>query len=412
MAEEMTRSYRQYRALLFIVLGACYLIVFFHRNALGVVAVDMMDDLGVQAALMGLLSAGYFYPYAFMQLPTGLLSDSWGARKTIVSFLAIAAAGSLLFGASSGSGGVLVGRILVGIGVSTIYVCTFKIIADWYHGTEFATMNALLVSVGGIGLMISTVPLAWLSTLYGWRTPFVATGIITLALVAVVWLFVKDSPEEHRSGRGTAPHPNATWEAMKRTVATIVGSRRFWPANIWMMCTFSIYIAFGGLWGGPYLMHVYGLTKIEASRILLMIAVAMIVGSPLLGVLSDRIFKLRKRMLSASSALLATTFTIIILFIDTLPMAALYVLTLCIGLFAVGIMPVGYASIKDLFPRTMAGTATGIANLFPFLVGALLQPSLGLVLEAVGKNGGVYTAAAYQYAFCILLACSLVAFVC
>jgi MFS family permease len=93
-------------------------------------------------------------------------------------------------------------------------------------------------------------------------------------------------------------------------------------------------------------------------------------------------------------------------------MAALYALTLCIGLFAVGIMPVGYASIKDLFPRSMAGTATGIANLFPFLVGALLQPALGLVLETVGKNGGVYTASAYQYAFCILLACSLVAFVC
>jgi MFS family permease len=405
-------TYRRYRALLFAILGACYLVVFFHRNAVGVVAVDMMDDLSVGAGIMGLLSAGYFYPYAFMQLPTGLLSDTWGARKTIASFMVIAAAGSLLFGASSSSGGVLVGRILVGIGVSTIYVCTLKLIAEWYHGNEFATMNSLLVSVGGIGLMVSTVPLAWLSTLYGWRTPFVATAAVTIALIAIVWLYIKDSPDEHLNGKHAEKKVVFTWEAMMGPIRTVLGRKQFWPANIWLMCSFSLYIAFGGLWGGPYLMHVYGMSKIAASKILLMIAIAMIVGSPLIGIFSDKVVKCRKRVMMSTSVGLIVTLALFAAFVDTLPLWGRYVLMLLFGLFAVGAMPVGYASIKDLFPKKMAGTATGLGNFFPFIMGAVLQPLLGYILEANGKVGDAYTSSGYQYAILVLLGCSVVAFVC
>ncbi len=405
-------SYRRYRALLFAILGVCYLVVFFHRNAVGVVAVDMMDDLAVGAGIMGFLSAGYFYPYAFMQLPAGLLSDSWGARKTIASFMLIAAFGSLIFGASSASAGVLVGRILVGIGVSTIYVCALKLIAEWYHGNEFATMNSLLVAVGGIGLMVSTVPLAWLSTLYGWRTPFMFTGAITAVLIAVVWLNVKDSPEEHRNKGRTAQKVPMTSASIMSTVRTILGARAFWPANIWLMCSFSLYIAFGGLWGGPYLMHVYGMSKLAASKVLLMIAIAMIIGSPLIGVFSDKVFKCRKRVMITTSIGLMATLSLFVVFVDTLPLWGRYVLMLLFGLFAVGAMPVGYASIKDLFPKKMAGTATGLGNFFPFMMGAILQPALGFILDATGKVGDTYSAQAYQYAILVMLGCAVAAFVC
>lgn len=412
MEGQDTQAYRRYRALLFLIIGACYLVVFFHRNAVGVVAVDMMADLGVGAGIMGLLSAGYFYPYALMQLPTGILSDTWGARKTAASFMLIAAVGSLVFGASNASSGVLVGRVLVGVGVSTIYVCALKLIADWYHGTEFATMNSLLVSVGGLGLMVSTVPLAWLSNLYGWRTPFVATAVVTLALIAVVWVYVKDTPDEHRAGIGGIVRTPVTWNTMKASVRTILGARAFWPANIWLMSSFSLYIAFGGLWGGPYLMHVYGMSKVEASTVLLMISLSMIFGSPLIGLLSDKVFKCRKRVMVASSAGLVAVLAVFAAFSSSLPVPALYALTLLFGFFAVGAMPVGYASIKDLFPLGMAGTATGIANFFPFMMGGILQTVMGFVLERGGDVDGVYASAAYQHVFFLMVAFAVLAFAC
>lgn len=403
-------SQRRYRALLFILLGACYLTVYFHRNAVGVVALDMMSDLKIDAAVMGMLSAGYFYPYAFMQLPTGILTDSWGPRKTLVSFLVLSAVGSFLFGMSYSSSGVLVGRILVGIGVSTVYICTLKLISQWYHGDEFATMNSLLVAIGGVGLLASTVPMAWASDIYGWRMPFVATGAITVVLIIIAWLFVHDSPHARiRDNEGPPRHPRLS---VKNAVLTILGSRRFWPACIWLMCSFSLYIAFGGLWGAPYLMHVYGLSKADASGILMMIAFGMIVGSPAVGLLSDKVLKRRKPVHIASSLLLVAIMALFVTWTDSLPLFSLYILMFLFGIAAVGALPVGYASIKDLFPVEMAGTTTGIANLFPFLLGAVLQPIMGYILEQFGKNGDTYSVTGYQYAISVLLVCAVVAFIC
>lgn len=409
MINTAAMSRRRYSVILFILLCFLRCMLSFHRSAVGVVAVDMMNDLKVDAALLGLLSAGYFYPYAIMQIPIGLLSDSQGARKTITIFLSIAALGSLLFGISKSPSGVLFGRILVGIGVSTIYVCTLKLISQWYHGDNFATMNSLLVSIGAIGLLISTVPLAWLSDLYGWRMPFIMTSAITVVLIVFVWLCIHDSPESRNNNK-----KNVTLHSrppLKKSIFTILSSKRFWPPCIWLMCSFSLYIAFGGLWAAPYFMHVYGLTKIEASRILMMIAFGMIIGSPLIGILSDKIVKRRKPIHIASSTLLVITILIFVLFVDSIPLPILYLLVFCFGIFAVSVMPVGFASIKDLFPKEMAGTASGIANLFPFILGAILQPLMGYILENVGKNGDIYTATAYQYAITVLLICAIVAMI-
>jgi MFS family permease len=159
-------------------------------------------------------------------------------------------------------------------------------------------------------------------------------------------------------------------------------------------------------------MHVYGMSKIAASKILLMIAIAMIVGSPLIGIFSDKVVKCRKRVMMSTSVGLIVTLALFAAFVDTLPLWGRYVLMLLFGLFAVGAMPVGYASIKDLFPKKMAGTATGLGNFFPFIMGAVLQPLLGYILEANGKVGDAYTSSGYQYAILVLLGCSVVAFVC
>ena len=100
MLNSLKQNFKLYRNLIFIIMGICYLLVFFHRVAPAVVAIDMMDDLKAGATLIGFLASGYFYPYAIMQLPTGILSDSWGPRKTISLFFLIAAVGSIFLGLS------------------------------------------------------------------------------------------------------------------------------------------------------------------------------------------------------------------------------------------------------------------------------------------------------------------------
>lgn len=431
--EIMTKStkldFKEYRLLVFLIIGLGYLLVFFHRVAPAVVALDMMSDLKAGAVLIGFLASGYFYPYAIMQLPTGILSDSWGPRKTITLFFLIAAVGSVILGLSIDISSAILGRVLVGLGASTLYVCALKILSQWYKGEEFATMTGFLIAIGGVGLLVSTIPLALLSNAIGWRMPFILTGAITLMLALLVWFFVRNSPEElgmpavvtnNLSKDSNIPllgmpavvknsPSNKKRVPLLKSVIKVLSLKYYWPVSIWMFCTMAIYLAFGGLWGGPYLIQIYGMTKVEASRVLSMIAVGMIIGSPLMGILSDRIIKRRKIVVNVSSVLLLIIMAFLYFSISSISTMGLYLICFGLGIFSVGVIAIGYALIKDLFPIEIAGTSTGIANFFPFLMGALYQPLMGYILELNGKLGDSYTAIGYQNAFLVLFISSIIA---
>ncbi len=150
MADEYLTKALRYRWLIFWILAFSYVLVYFHRLCPAVVAVDMMRDLKAGGGLIGLLGAAYFYPYALMQLPAGLLSDSWGPRKTITLFFCVAFAGSLLLGLAPNLFWAIAGRTLVGLGVAMLFVPTMKILAEWFRVKEFAFMTGILMAMGGI----------------------------------------------------------------------------------------------------------------------------------------------------------------------------------------------------------------------------------------------------------------------
>ena len=185
---------------------------------------------------------------------------------------------------------------------------------------------------------------------------------------------------------------------------------RFWPVAIWFFFNCAVFFSFGGLWGGPYLMQVYGLTKAQAGQILSMLAVGMIVGSPLLSFLSNRVFKGRKPVLVLSSFALVCLTALLAFYTDELPMAGLYLICLGLGIFSSAIVVIGFTTTKELFPVRIAGTSTGLVNLFPFMGGAVFQPLLGHVLERQGRVEGAFTIAGYKQAFFVLLICGLIAF--
>ena len=290
------------RWLIFAVLGAGYLLVYFHRLCASVTAVDMMRDLGAGGVLIGMLAAAYFYPYALMQLPAGLLADSFGPRKTITVFFLAAAAGSVLLGLAPTAFVAIAGRALVGIGVAMLFVATMKVLAEWFAPDEFASMTGILIALGGMGSLIAMTPLALLSAAVGWRVSFILVGLFTLVLTFMIWRFVRDRPAELG-----LPSPVVHGPAGEKPIGLREGVRRvlsekyFWPLALWFFFDCAIFFTIGGLWGGPYLMHVYGMTKAGAGNILSMLAVGMIVGSPALSYASNRIFRGRKPVLVLTS---------------------------------------------------------------------------------------------------------------
>lgn len=409
--EQMLRKALRYRWLIFWVLAIGYLFVYFHRVSSAVVAPELVKAFGISGAVLGILASAYFYPYASMQLPVGLLADSLGPRKTVTTFLLIACLGAILFGLSPNIAVAIFARVLVGLGVAALFVPTMKILAEWFRAKEFATMTGLLMAVGGIGWLSAATPLALLTTWLGWRMAFVLIGVITLTIAILAWAFVRNKPEEMGWPRiAEATEATQAEVGLLEGVRIVLSRRHFWPLACWFFLSYGTVIGFGGLWGGPYLMEIYGLSKPQAGNVLMMIAVGMIIGSPLLGWLSDKVFSARKPVMVGGAFIYFLSWLPLAMRPGDLTVALLYILSLLIGVFGSAIVIVAFTANKELFPKEIAGTSTGLVNIFPFAGGAVFPPLMGYIMDKVGRVGGAYPVEAYQHAFLFCLLAALAAF--
>jgi len=408
-----------FRWLIFFILALAYFFVYFHRLSLSVVANDLAKDFQTTASTIGLLGSIYFYCYAIMQFPAGLLSDSIGPRKTVTFFLLIASAGSILFGFAPNIEMAFAGRVMVGLGVSMVFIPTMKILSQWFRAHEFALMAGILNAVGGAGVLAATWLLALMVAWLGWRVSFEIIGVCTLIIVGLGWVIIRDRPEDkglpslaeidNKGKEAAAPAIQiGLWEGARR----VVSEKYFWPVAIWFFFDCGIFFGFGALWSGPYLMHVYGMTRGEAGAVLSMIAWGMIVGSPVLGFLSDRVLKSRKKVFVLCTLGLTLLLLFINIFPSGLPHAALYILFFIFAICASSIVVIGFTMTKELFPVEMAGTSVGTVNLFPFLGGAIFMPILGKVLDAYPKSTTGYSIDTYSKTLLHLLGTSFAALFC
>lgn len=420
MDEKLVRKVLSWRWAIFAVLGLAYFFVYFHRLSLSVVAADLARDFKTTGSVLGLLGSMYFYCYAAMQFPAGLLSDSVGPRKTVTFSLLLAAAGSLLFGLAPGLGTAFAGRVMVGLGVSMVFIPTMKILSQWFRATEFAVMAGLLNAIGGLGVLAGTWLLGLLATQFGWRTSFQLIAGCTVIILVLVWLIVRDRPADRgwpclgEMDQGPSPTPPAAekiglWAGARQ----VVSEKHFWPIAVWFFFDCGIFFGFSGLWGGPYLMHVYGMSRGQAGAVLSMIAWGMIVGSPLLGVLSEKVLRSRKKTFIFASAVLAMLLAFVTVFPAGLPRPVLYVWFFLFSVSSSAIVIMGFTATKELFPVEIAGTSVGTVNLFPFLGGAVFMPLLGRILDAYPRTvADAYPVEGYRTVLVVLFVASVLALAC
>lgn len=401
-------SMPSYRWYIFWVLALQFMFVYFHRVSSAVVAPELIKDFHISATALGVLSAGYFYMYALMQVPAGLLSDSWGPRKTITLFTFVAGFGAILFALAPGFGMATFARILVGLGLSTTFVSSMKIFSSWFFAREYARVSGIFLGVGGVGWLIASTPLAVLSQWYGWRPVFVAIGIISLFLGGLTWLVVIDTPERRQSGERIEPPQGDKGRRIGYDIKQVLREKYFWPLAIWSFINGGILFGFFGLWAGPYLIDVRGLSKADAGNILSMVALSMIVGSPLIGYVADRLVPSRKLLLLLSSIIQACCWITMLFYHTSLSCGLLYVFFFVMGFTSIGTTVVLLTATKELYPKEIAGTSQGIMNLFPFAASVVFQPLLGFVLDKTRSAAGVHS---YEGAFQVLTAVSIMAFI-
>jgi len=387
--------------------AALYLVGFFQRVAPAVITRELMAEFALSAVALGNLSALYFYSYVAIQIPTGVFVDHWGPRRVLTTGALIAACGMLLFALAPAHSVAGAGRLLVGAGVGVAFVSMLKLATHWVHPSRFALISGLALACGSLGGISAGVPLRLGVDALGWRGVMAAVGVATALLAVAMWYFVRDDPSE-RGFRSfsTVSVAHRQSHSMLGGIGEVFRYRNVWLNFIGCGAITGPMLAFGGLWGVPFLVSQYGLSTAEAAFVTSVMLVAWAVGSPLAGVLSDRLRR-RKLPIVAGGALAAFLWSVLI-YVPGLPYAILITTMAGLGI-ASGVVVIGFAFCKESVPASLAGTASGVANMGNMLGGMAMQPLIGWLLDR-GWDGGmagdvrIYGFPAYAGGFTLMLA--------
>jgi sugar phosphate permease len=394
------RQYSRRRWRLFAVLALIYILVYFYRVSLAVVAGDIARDLGLTPQQLGTLSGILFYVYAVAQLPLGPLIDRFGGRKVISGCGVLTAGGGLLFSQAQTLAAAMAGRVLIGVGTAAVLMATFTIFSHWYSRQEFGRASGFMVAVGNLGNLAGTAPLALAVAAVGWRTSFLLIALLQALVTLLVFATVRDRPPQPVEEAGSAPAPPAG--GLLAAWREIFGSADFWLLGTISFFWYGNYLALQGLWGGPYLMEVLHLTRAQAGKLLMFTSLGFIGGSLLSDFFARRLFGSHKRALLAGQAALLLLMSAFLGWAERLPGPLLAALFLAIGLtVSSGVMI--YPIIRAMFPVRIVGTALTSLNFFVLLGAAVTQHLMGLVIGAAA-GGSAATPQAFHRAFLLPVA--------
>ena len=371
----MTPSLRRQGLLIVATLATAYVASHFFRAANVTIGLDLMRDLKIGPEALGALTGAFFFGFSAMQIPAGFLFDRYGPRRTICALLLLAVIGATIFTLAPSWPVLLTGRTLMGAGFGVMLIGSMVVISRWFPPDRFATLSSMVLSVGLIGNLIATTPLALASETVGWRTAFAGMVAFTALAAIAVWLIVRDAPPGHPFLE-RKPESGAQ---MLRGLLEVVRTPNLPFILVLNFCNYACSFTVQGLWGGPFLREVHGLSIIESGNVLLSAVIAYQVGmmcfSPL-----DRVLDTRKWIAIAGTLVIATTLAVLAL-VERPPV------WLAIG----AIVGMGFVSASStmvmthgraLFPDRLIGRGMATMNTCVMLGVACMQTLSGVILGA------------------------------
>jgi sugar phosphate permease len=398
------------------LLALAFALVSLHRTSTAVLSEGLLDAFGTTATGLGLLHSSFFYLYAGLQVPAGLLTDRYGARAIAAGGTGLMSAGAVTFGLAPAYPVAFLGRLLVGFGASVVFVATLRFCANWFRPDEFGTMTGVTFTVAVFGGLAATTPLAVATGAFGWRATLVGLGGVGLAAAVGIAALAHDTPR----AAGLPPveevpdRPAVRAGDLRQHTVTALREPETWLLGVMLFFMTGIGITVFGLWGIPYLVQTYDVAVTEASVYLLVGNVGGMVGPTAFGWLSDTLGR-RTELIVVSAVAFGLTWGVFAAFgsVPLLLVGAIFLFSRVLR----GGVPLAFAVVKERNPEEASGTVIGIVNTMCWTGAAVFPVLLGAVLDAfwTGETVGgtrVYTALGYRVAFGIALAGGLVAAAC
>ncbi len=267
---------RRQRWVIFSVLALMYILVYFYRVSLAVVAGDISRELRLTPQQLGSLSGILFYVYAVAQLPLGPMIDRLGSRLVISGCGVLTTMGGLLFSQADSLAMAMAARVLIGIGTASVLMATFTIFSHWFSKQEFGRVSGFMVAIGNLGNLSATAPLALAVAAVGWRSSFLVIGLLQAVVTVLVFGMVRDRPPVADGGDAADAAKPA---GMLGAWGEIFGNPHFWLLGLISFFWYGNYLALQGLWGGPYLMEVMHLSRAATGQMLMFTSLGFITGS-------------------------------------------------------------------------------------------------------------------------------------
>ncbi|WP_319521950.1 MFS transporter [uncultured Desulfosarcina sp.] len=365
---------------------SCLLFVFsqFYRSSIAVITPNLVNELHFDPEELGLISAAFFYSFAAMQIPVALYLDRVGPRLLMTALSLLAAAGAIVFAYGNSSEVLIVGRILLGIGMSCNLMGPLKLVTTWFSPVYFATLSAIFVSVGTAGNIMAATPLVWFTNQFGWRTTFILFALCNLLITILFFSVAKDSPE----GK-PAKHPkekSARLSGFTNDIMQLFYRKDYWLISMGTFFRYGIYASVQALWAAPFLMTVLGFSQLMTGNLLFAMSIGMIIGSPICGWISDRVLLSRKNVVIAGLAVMAGILIVLSLLSKGVWTFIIFALFFGFG-FSSGSGQIMYAHIKERMPLKNAGSAMTGINFFTMIGGAFFLHGIGWAIKAFHAGG-------------------------
>ena len=371
----MTPALRRQGVVIVITLATAYVASHFFRSSNVTIGLDLMRDLQIGPEALGALTGAFFFGFSSMQIPCGFFFDRFGPRRTIFGMLLLATVGGTLFTLAPNWPLLLTGRALMGAGFGVMLIGSMVVISRWFPADRFSTLSARVLSIGLVGNLLATTPLAWGTEIVGWRVVFGIVVAFTFVAAFAVWLIVRDAPPGHPFLVRKVESPRE----LLRGQIEVLGIRNLHFILVVNFCYYACTFTLQGLWGGPFLREIHGLTKIQSGNVLLAAVLAYQLGMLIVGPF-DRVFDTRKWIGVAGGLLVVGLLATLALWSDPpvwMPIVAIVLVGFSSSCSTM-IMAHGRGSLPDrLIGRGMATVNTSI-----MLGVACMQSLSGMILGA------------------------------
>lgn len=347
------------------------------RTVATILAPGLQAEFGLSPQALGAFAAAFAFAFGALQLVMGVAIDVYGLRRTVLAVFPLAITGALLSSLAPRYDGVLLGQVLIGVGCAPAFLVCTVFIARHFDGERFALVSGVAMGVGGLGMLFTGSPLAWVVQHSGWRTGF---GVLA-GLAALAWLLVFWQVREPRLPR-TPGVPRESLATAVRGFGALVLLPHTAGILLLALMTYAAFLALRGLWLGPLLIERHGFSLVASGHVALLVSLLSLFGPAWFG-RRDPGPARRRQWLLGYTLVLALLFVVLALgrqaWLDVGGAMAVGVLS--------GYMVLQYSDVRSAYPAAMTGRAMALFTMAMFLGVALMQWTTGLVATWATAQG-------------------------